>query len=69
MSYLIVTRSTGQRIRITANPGAEDAELLRLLRSEGIDVVVNSISGRQVKLGFEAPTIIRILREELTSNP
>lgn len=68
MGYLVVTRAVGQRIRIAAQAGAEDDELLRLLRNEGIDLIVSSISGRQVRLGFDAPRAIRILREELTTD-
>jgi carbon storage regulator len=46
---LSLARRTGQKIRI----------------GEDIVLVVREIRGRQVKLGIEAPSHVRVLREEI----
>ncbi|MBL9085257.1 MAG: carbon storage regulator [Planctomycetales bacterium] len=46
---LVLTRKVGERIRV----------------GESIDVVVTEIRGDKVRLGFEAPPEVKILREEL----
>lgn len=68
MSYLILTRTPGQRIRISARPGATDEQLLHSLRNEGIDLILCGISARQVKIGFDAPRVIMIIRDELSAD-
>ncbi|MFK1438013.1 carbon storage regulator [Pseudomonas aeruginosa] len=68
MSYLILTRRPGQRVRISARPGATDEQLLHSLRNEGIDIVLCEVSGKLVKIGFDAPRVIMILRDELSAD-
>ncbi|HFT8625470.1 TPA: carbon storage regulator [Pseudomonas aeruginosa] len=68
MGYLVLTRSVGQRIVIYARPDIDDAELGRRLRTEGVDVVVVGVAGRQVKLGISAPEPVAIVRSELVAD-
>ncbi|EPG2630815.1 TPA: carbon storage regulator [Pseudomonas aeruginosa] len=65
MGFLVLTRTVGQRIVISARPGVDDAELGRQLRTEGVDVVVLGVAGRQVKVGVGAPAQVAIVRSEL----
>ncbi|WP_408004897.1 carbon storage regulator [Pseudomonas triclosanedens] len=68
MGYLVLQRNEGEGVILTAKPDASDEELLRELREEGICVSVASIRGFSVRLAFEAPDSIRIMREELETD-
>src|SRR5450432_4215457 len=50
---LVLTRKPGEKVLI----------------GDGINVTVAEVKGNKVRLGFEAPDDVRILRAELTSQP
>lgn len=53
---LILTRKLGQQI-------------IFRIGGERMAVTVMEIQGRRVSLGFEAPEVVKILREELEGRP
>jgi len=63
---LILTRKTGEDVRLMLDENITAAELSELIR-EGITVRIaeQSASGSQVKLGFIAPRFVSIVRSEL----
>ena len=50
---LILSRKVGEAIRI----------------AEDIVLVVREVKGERVKIGIEAPALVRVLRGELLANP
>ena len=66
MGYLLLTRKEGEEIRLTIDPGVDTDKLLRRLLIDGITIRVSALSGRQVRIGIEAPLEVLVLRDELT---
>ncbi|SDF22167.1 carbon storage regulator [Phytopseudomonas seleniipraecipitans] len=63
---LILSRKTGQDVRLMIDEDITAAELSELIR-DGITVRIaeQSASSSQVKLGFIAPRFVSIVRSEL----
>lgn len=63
---LILTRKTGERVRIELHPGVDPATPAGELFKHGpIEVTVTRINALQVRLGIEAHPCLVILRGEL----
>lgn len=65
MGYLVLQRRVGEEIILTVQDHVSDAELVRQLRGDGIQIIVSSIQGACIRLAFSAHGSIKILREEL----
>lgn len=65
MGHLVLTRREGEHITIRAVPGTDPHDLLAELLVNGIKLMVTDIGGSQVKLSFDAPLEMKILRSEL----
>lgn len=61
---LILMRRLGDEIKLTLNPDYTKADLVELVEN-GISVTVIQIDGSQIKLAFEAPESVAIMRTEL----
>lgn len=61
---LILMRRLGDEITLTLNPDYTKADLEELVEN-GISVTVIQIDGSQIKLAFEAPDSVAIMRSEL----
>lgn len=61
---LILMRRLGDEITLTLNPDYTKADLEELVEN-GISVTVIQIDGSQIKLAFEAPDSVTIMRTEL----
>jgi len=62
---LIITRRTGQVIRIELAPEADPATPIGEILAEGaIEVIVAQVRGSYVKLGVSAPLALAIRRTE-----
>lgn len=61
---LVLSRRVGEEIRLTLESDYTHAELEEIMR-EGIAITVTSIEGSAVKLAFDAPGAVTILRSEL----
>lgn len=61
---LILMRRLGDEITLTLNPDHTKADLEELVEN-GISVTVIQIDGSQIKLAFEAPDSVAIMRSEL----
>ncbi len=63
---LILTRATGQSIKIDLEEGVDGGTAAGLLFAQGpIEIVVTKVKGGQVKLGIRADQRLAIVREEL----
>ncbi len=63
---LILTRATGQSIKIDLEEGVDGRTAAGLLFAQGpIEIVVTKVKGRQVKLGIRADARLAIVRDEL----
>ncbi len=65
MGYLALTRTEGQQIRLTIDPGVDTEKLLQHLLRDGITITIGAIDKRKVKVAIEAPKEVLILREEI----
>ncbi|OLU25673.1 carbon storage regulator [Pseudomonas sp. PA15(2017)] len=65
MGYLVLTRKIGESLNLSLRPGADSAELLDQLRTDGINIDVLELRGRQVQLAVDAPDALLVLRDEL----
>lgn len=65
MGNLVLTRRDGESVTLTAAPGYSPEQLLEALARDGIHVTVRLTESNQVRLAFEAPAAIDILRDEL----
>jgi len=65
MGYLVLARRIGEKIILRASPGADPAALLAQLAGDGIIIGPVEIDRNQVKLGIQAPPLVRILRSEM----
>jgi sRNA-binding carbon storage regulator CsrA len=68
MGYLALTRSEGQKIRLTIDPGVDTEKLLHHLLRDGITITMGTIDGHKAVVAIEAPKEVVILREELSNN-
>ena len=64
---LVLTRQPGQAIFMDFS-SMTDAELLSLRTSPPISITCVSVRGDKAKLGFEAPTPVRIRRDDLSDD-
>ncbi len=63
---LILTRATGQSIKIHLEEDVDGGTAAGLLFAQGpIEIVVTKVKGRQVKLGIRADARLAIVRDEL----
>lgn len=63
---LILTRKSGQRIRIEPAPALDPGTPIGELFAAGpIEVIVTRVAGHRVRLGLVAPAGLIILREEI----
>jgi carbon storage regulator len=67
MGYLSLTRSDGENIRLTIDPGVDTDKLLQQLLRDGITIHIDTRGQGAVRVGIEAPKQVCILREELLS--
>ena len=65
MSYLVLTRKEGDKVKLRAEPGTDAQDLLAQLLLDGITLTVKHIEGNRVQIGIEAPEDLRIMRGEL----
>lgn len=63
---LILTRKTGQIIRIELNPGIDPTTPIGEIFADGaIEIIVAQVRGSYIRLGITAPLSLAILRDEL----
>lgn len=55
MQVLIGTRREGDVLKLTAGNTSSDEELLRLLRTEGIEIIVGPMSPGRTRFGLRVP--------------
>ncbi|WP_065242511.1 carbon storage regulator [Pseudomonas sp. EpS/L25] len=65
MSYLVLTRRTGEIINLSLKPGADEEQVLDQLFNGGINVRILKVQGDRVQVGIQAPADISIMRQEL----
>jgi len=61
---LVLSRRSGEEIRLILRPDYTQAELEETMR-EGIAITINAIEGSSARIGIEAPEAVTILRAEL----
>ncbi len=65
MSHLALTRRIGSFVNLRLDAHADPERLLKQLATEGLNVYVVDIRLGKVRLSFEAPKDIHIVRGEL----
>ncbi len=65
MGYLTLTRTVGEHIRLTIDPGVDTEKLLQQLLRDGITLHVEAVQSDRVRVAIEAPKQIGIYRSEL----
>jgi len=65
MGHLIISRRPGESFRLRLDDKGDPARLLQSLTGDGIEVHVVGLVGRQIRLSFDAPRDLNIVRSEL----
>lgn len=67
MGYLVLSRKEGEEIRLTIDPKADTDKLLHHLLNGGITIRINELTGKQTRIGIDAPAEMLVLRGELVA--
>lgn len=65
MSHLILTRRVGTTITLRLDENGDPDRLLQQLAGDGVDIHIVEVYNSHVRLSFDAPRDLNIVRSEL----